>query len=225
MKPVRLFYVDDSGAERSGIATFSWLELAADHWGSGLRDVLAWRKDLDQRHGIAKQYELHATNFANGRGNPSSRGEGWNRRKLHRSQVVEESLCRLATWEWVGVGTIFSRSGLRRTEYSRERARVYRELVSMLDVRLRRAGELGYILMDGDGTDATYASAHRSLALDGRALMEDPGFLNSHHSQWIQLADMVAYASYQQIVRLPEKEFAWNWRELLNGIDTGLFEV
>jgi hypothetical protein len=42
--PLRLFYVDDSGAEVSGFATYSWIEFLVEDWKPGLRQVLDWRK-------------------------------------------------------------------------------------------------------------------------------------------------------------------------------------
>lgn len=130
-KPVRLFYVDDSGAERSGYATFSWIEFIIDDWNAGL----------------------------------------------------------------------------------------------MLDRRLQVDGELGLLVMDGDGTDSSYYAAHRDLDLGTRALIEDPAFQNSHRSQWVQIADLIAYAGYQHLVRLPEKQFAWEWYRTLGERVLGTFEV
>ena len=224
-KPVRLFYVDDSGAERSGYATFSWVELAIDDWNRGLGEVLAWRAHLDHMYGIPKRYELHSTDFANGRGNPSLRGDTWNRRKAYRSQVLQESFHRFSLWPWMSAGTVYSRTELRRDDFARERARVYQELVRMLDARLRADGELGLLVMGGDGTDGSYYAAHRDLALETRALVEDPAFQHSHRSQWVQIADLVAYAAYQHLVRLPEKQFAWEWYGTLGERVHGTFEV
>jgi hypothetical protein len=224
-KPVRLFYVDDSGAERSGFATFSWIELAIDDWNTGLGEVLNWREHLDHKYGIPKRYELHSTDFVNGRGNPSRRGDQWNRRKAHRSQVMEESFNRFSLWPWLSVGTVYSHTELKRDDFARERARVYQELIQMLDRRLQADGELGLLVMDGDGTDSSYYAAHRALQLETRALIEDPGFQHSHRSQWVQIADLVAYSSYQSLVRLPEKEFAWGWSESLAQRILGVFEV
>ena len=151
-RPTRLFYVDDSGAERSGLATYSWIELTLEQWSPALCQVLDWRDALSEAHGIPKGRELHAVEFANGRGNPSVHGDEWNRRKSLRRQV-----------------------------------------------------------MDGDGTDASYLSAHRGLAVRRRSLIEDPFFQHSARSQWVQIADLVAYAGYQSVAQLPQKKFTWHW--------------
>jgi hypothetical protein len=67
--PVRLCYVDDSGAEDTGIVVFSWIECGISNWRLGLRGWLDLRKDLYARHGIPPAYELHATKFIRGVGN------------------------------------------------------------------------------------------------------------------------------------------------------------
>lgn len=59
----------------------------------------------------------------------------------------------------------------------------------MLDARLQADGELGLLVMDGDGVDGSY------------------------------------YAAYQHLIRLPEKEFAWNWYRTLGERVHGTFEV
>ncbi|GAA1399051.1 DUF3800 domain-containing protein [Luteococcus peritonei] len=210
-RPTRLFYVDDSGAERSGIATYSWIELTLEQWRPALCQVLDWRDALDEAHAIPKQRELHAVEFANGRGNPSLLGDEWNRCKPLRQQVMDETFACFAGWSWLRGGTVYSRSRLTRDAFARERGRVYRELVSLLDARLEAAGEWGILVMDGDGSDQSYVQAHRGLPVRRRALIEDPCFQQSARSQWVQVADLVAYAGYQHLARLPHKRFAWDW--------------
>lgn len=65
--------------------------------------------------------------------------------------------------------------------------------------------------MDGDGSDPGYAAAHRDLKLAHRRVIEDPIFLAAHASQWVQMADLVAWSAYQGLLRHPGKEFAWEW--------------
>lgn len=216
--PLRLFYVDDSGAEVTGFATFSWIEFLVDEWKPGLRQVLNWRKELMTSYQIPTLYELHATKFANGRGNPSL-DEEWNRKKSNRSIVMDECVEFLADRPWVGMGTVYSQTTLRRVPFAKERARVYQELVKLIDARLFAAGEIGILIMDGDGTDDSYISAHRSLTLQTRSLIEDPIFQHSHRSQWVQLADITAYSAYQHLLQHDSKRFAWPWYPRLLGRD------
>lgn len=217
-KPVRLIYVDDSGAERSGHATYSWLELRIDDWRLALRQVLDWRHQLARDYQIPVTYELHATKFVNGRGNPSLDPD-WNRHKAKRSLVVDDAFQMLTGAPWLSVGTVYSHTSLRGRGFADERTRVYGELVTQLDRRLTAAGEFGILYMDGDGTDRSYIAAHRELKLATRSLIEDPAFQHSHSSHLVQVADLIAYASYQHILQLPEKWFAWPWYPSLAGKD------
>ena len=57
----------------------------------------------------------------------------------------------------------------------------------------------------------SYRQAHRSLRLATRNLVEDPFFQGSHLSQWVQVADLVAHAAYQCVLRAPGKELMWEW--------------
>lgn len=216
--PLRLFYVDDSGAESSGYATFSWIEFLAPDWKPGLRKVLDWRNELSRTHNIPISYELHATKFANGRGNPSL-DAAWNLSKANRTLVMNDAMAFLASSAWLSVGTVYSHTNLRRRLFSAERTRVYMELVRMLDERLTAEGELGMLFMDGDGSDDSYLSAHRSLPLASRSLIEDPAFQHSHRSQLVQLADLTAYAGYQHLLHHDKKRFAWPWYPTLSQRD------
>lgn len=209
-RPTRLIYIDDSGAESTGFATFSWASVTVDDWSEALSELLSWRTSLLDRFGIPKRYELHAVKFANGRGNPSLNTD-WNRRKAFRSLVLDDAFTTFAAWDWLTVGTIFSRCTFRRDEFARERERVYGCLIEHLDHQLQRSNEWGIIIMDGDGSDDSYRSAHRRLPLSRRSLVEDPGFQHSSQSQWIQLADLIAYSAYQSLAEIPTKDFAWGW--------------
>lgn len=86
----RLFYVDDSGSEDTGLSVFGWVELAIDDWNTVLAAWLEWRHTLYSTVGIASDYELHATKFAGGRGRPT--GTDWDRSKAQRAAVAEDAL-------------------------------------------------------------------------------------------------------------------------------------
>lgn len=223
--PVRLYYVDDSGAEKSGIASYSWVSVSVEEWRPGLGEILEWREWMRDKHGIPKAYEIHMTKFANGRGNPSAHGEAWNRHKVNRSLVLDETFQRLGNWTWMRAGTIFTRSSQRREGFKDEKTHVYEQLVTIFEKELQQSDEWGFVFMDGDGSDSSYRRAHRNLEIGSRRIIEDPVFQHSHLSQWIQIADIVAYAGYQRILRIPEKKFAWNWWTHLDKNDTLIVEV
>jgi hypothetical protein len=208
---VRLFYADDSGAEDTGYVVYSWIECSmGDSWRVGLRGWLDFRKKLYVLHGIPPAYELHATKFIRGVGNPSTR-PAWNRRKQNRSVVMSAALSAIGGCPVLRVGTVYRRTRERGSAYQAQREQVYDALVAHLDTRLGAAGEFGMIVMDGDGSVTRYCNAHRALKLDHRNIIEDPLFLPAHRSAWVQMADLVAWTAYQSLLRHPGKRFAWLW--------------
>ncbi|MFD7232797.1 hypothetical protein [Streptomyces sp. NPDC059881] len=82
---------------------------------------------------------------------------------------------------------------------------MYGALLADLDGRLGAAGDHGIIAMDGGGSDQAYQREHRKLKLATR------GFIGSHISQPIQVADVLAYTAYQVVQRPPGKGFMVNW--------------
>lgn len=217
--PVRMFYIDDSGDPNSGWIVYSWIEVAILDWRHGLRAWLDLRKSMFTRHKIPPSYELHATKFLNGRGTPST-DPTFNMSKADRAAVVTEALQIIGATSQLRVGTFYRQTPTRGKAYYQERGHVYAELVNRLDDRLCGADEHGMIFMDGDGRDGSYYTAHRSLKLAERILIEDPLFQHSHRSQWVQMADMTAYCAYQSLIQIPQKRHTWYWYpQLLGPID------
>lgn len=207
---MRLVYVDDSGTEISGIACFSWIEVPEQVWSPVLGAWLDYRDDLWRHHGVGKTVEIHSTSFTNGRGRPSCNDQ-FNPSKAARRRVFERGLEVLAAQSEVQVGSVYGRTTGRRGDYRDERMRVYQELVLLLDERMRFRGERALVVMDGDGTDTGYAVAHRALRRSTRHVVEDPLFQHSDRSHWLQMADMVAYSAYQEVLGHPSKAFAHDW--------------
>lgn len=217
--PVRLFYVDDSGSVATGLVVYSWIECDIQEWRVGLKTWLELRRDLYARFRIPPAYELHASQFVNGRGRPSTDPE-WNLSKQNRWAVTEELLATIGDCPQLRVGTVFRHTDARGHHYHREREALYVELISHLDERLTSTDELGMVFMDGDGSAAGYYAAHRGLRLSRRRVIEDPLFQASHRSQWVQMADLAAYAAYHAILRHPSKAFCSGWYDqYLKGCD------
>jgi hypothetical protein len=208
--PLRLFYIDDSGNVSTGYIVYSWIECSTVNWRNGLQQWLELRKDLYANHRIPPSYELHASDFINGRGYPST-DRHWNRSSRNRRIVAEDILRTLGGIAQLRVGTIYRRTTSTGSAYATERNRVYGQLIQHLDQRLARDRELGMVFVDGDGSATGYYGAHRALDLACRHVIEDPLFQASHRSQWVQMADLAAYSAYQGLLRHPHKAFAWNW--------------
>jgi hypothetical protein len=207
---MRLFYVDDSGSDVTGYVVYSWIECDAAQWRTGLYAWLTLRKELYDRYRIPPSYELHATSFLNGRGNPST-DPAWNRSKQGRWEAARLMLSAIAACPELSVGTVYRRTGERGHAYHGHRVGVYERLVEHLDARLSADGELGMLFMDGDGSATGYYAAHRALKLSRRSVIEDPLFQASHRSQWVQMADLAAYVAFQSVLRHPAKDFCWGW--------------
>jgi hypothetical protein len=205
-----MYYVDDSGAAESGWIVYAWIECAVTDWTSALRCWLDLRKRLYEEHRIPPSYELHAAVFAGGRGLPSI-DPAWNARKINRAVVMQEVLNAIGSNESIRVGVVHRVTHRRGTAYGVEVGKVYEALVTRVNERSAAAAELAMIYVDGDGTAPAYYEAHRGLTLADRRVIEDPLFQTSARSQWIQMADVVAWTAYQALVRTPNRTFAWEW--------------
>jgi len=125
--------------------------------------------------------------------------------------VVRQALAAIGSAPQLRLGTVHRRTPSRGAAYHRERLSVYDALVARLDQRCTTGDEYGMIFMDGDGSAQGYYSAHRALKLADRRIIEDPLFQVSHRSQWVQMADLVAWTAYQSLQRAPSRQFAWDW--------------
>lgn len=216
---VRLIYVDDSGAPSTGYVAYSWIEVTAARWGGGLRHWLDLRKSLFADFQVPADYELHASPLIGGRGNPKKAGRGTTSKpdptgtlsKSDRQAVMIRGLTAIGENTDIQIGSVYRATGATGSAYAKQRVEVYRELVTHLDGRLADGDAFGVLMMDGDGRDTSYRPAHRDLKLADRRLLEDPLFQASHSSQWVQMADIVAWTAYQSVLRHPGKEFAWDW--------------
>jgi hypothetical protein len=212
----RLFYVDDSGSASSGIVVYSWLECDATSWRTGWQSWLDLRHSLQTRYGVPVDYQLHASTFAAGRGDPSTDPD-WNRRKHLRRIVMRTALAHIAATPGVSVGTVYRRTSARRRAYADHRADVYQLLVAHLNTRLAQNYEHGLVFGDGDGSDPTYAAAHRALTGERRRVVEDPQFPGARRNIWLQCADFVAWTAYQHLHRAQNRQFAWHWYDAYLG--------
>jgi hypothetical protein len=215
----RLFYVDDSGAPSTGFVVYSCIETTFEDWRTGLRAWLDLRQDLYATYKIPASVELHATNLVGGRGYPST-DPAVNASKQARSEVMQRALAAIGDAGDLRVRTVYRLTAARGSSYQAEREALYAAFIEHLDVRLELAGELGMVVMDGDGTASGYYNAHRALKLAKRRIIEDPFFQTSHRSQWVQMADLAAWTAYQALLRHPTKQFAWGWYDRhLSGAD------
>lgn len=213
----RLIYIDDSGRPQDGLAVFGWVEFMPDRWASVLRQWLEMRKKLWRELGVPVTTELHSTDFINGRGRISRRLPA---RHIHHGveywkdfgrEVALQGLETLGSSEGLTVGVV-ARGGSA-SMIAETRRGLYRALVQRWEAELQERDSLALVFMDGNGSDATLRSEHRTLPLDRRRVLEDVIHLDSRHSQLVKMADLVAWCGYIAFARPLGSEFAWDWYE------------
>lgn len=199
---MRIFYVDDSGNE--SLTTFTAIGIPTRRWGPALRSWLTWRRQLREVHGVDVQYRLHATDWVAGRGRPAEGPHSvLNRSKSARWEVYVAALDVLASMPELQVLTVHHPGS------GREAA--YRLLMRRLEALLEPESEQALVVIDGASDELRLM--HRELDLGSCAIIEDPWKRDAHGSQWLQAADLVAYAAFQHIVRRSDRAFMWHWYE------------
>lgn len=213
----RMIYIDDSGHPQSGLAVYGWIEFSPDHWSSVLRSWLDTRKMLWREFRVAVTQELHTTEYVNGRGRISKQipdrhihagVEYW---KDFGREVAKTCLDTLRSTEGLQLGAVFRRGAP--ADHARTKRELYADLVSRFETELSASDSLGLIVMDGDGSDASYRTTHRGLDLRRRRVIEDAIHIDSKVSQLVQMADLVAWSANTHLDRHTRNQFAWNWYE------------
>ena len=215
----RLFYVDDSYRQESGLVVFGWIECNPVEWRRGLRAWLELRKDLRREFGVRVDKELHATEFVNGRGDlsddhrplvgtPFVDGQAQVLRKDLGRAVAVRCLQLIGSCPFLQVGAVW-RHIPDDADFTAQKYELYADFVQHIDAELRGRDSYGLIVMDGQ--DPHYRSAHRALKLDERHIVEDAIMSDSGNSQLVQMADLVAYTAFSSLNRHNANRFAWDW--------------
>ncbi|MGO1181655.1 MAG: DUF3800 domain-containing protein [Micrococcaceae bacterium] len=211
----RLIYVDDSGNPNTGLAVFGWIEFSPDHWSAVLTQWLETRKRLWRDFGINVTEELHTTLYVNGRGRISKRVPD---RHIHNGQthwkdlgreVALECLETLRSTEGLRIGAVYRRGEPH--DIGKLKQLAYASLVDRVESELADSESLAMIFIDGDGSDTSYRTTHRTLKLNQRRVIEDALHLDSRTSQLVQMADLVAWSANSAIDKHPKNEFARSW--------------
>jgi hypothetical protein len=207
--PFTIFYVDDSGSNETGYMVYSWLELSPENWGPVLRPWLDFRKTVVRDFQIPITTEIHATYYMGGRSRPSTNDQV-NRSKASLIAVVQRSLETLSQCPELRIGTVWRKVATGKG-FGAKKDAFYSDFIAYLEQRFAASNGYGMIFMDGNGTDLSYTRAHCGLKLSDRRLIEDPIFYPSHTSQPVQMADVIAWTTYQSLLRHPGKKAYWGW--------------
>jgi hypothetical protein len=208
---VNFYYVDDSGDETCTLLTA--LEIPVDRWSVCLRTWLGWRKALFRKHHLPTDFEIHSSEFLQGKGEPAPVVEGEkapliNTSRGLRREIFESSLAQIARTPGLRMLTIY--------RDDTEKMLLYRDLLAWIEDEARI--DSTHAIMIVDGIEKRYRMEHRALKLRTRVVVEDVWMQDSVHSQLIQMADMAVHAAFQRAVRNPDKTFMWEWysRHLLS---------
>ncbi|GHJ45851.1 hypothetical protein Cs7R123_31930 [Catellatospora sp. TT07R-123] len=204
-----IFYIDDSGSEAAGCITFSWIQINPADWASAMQKWLAFRAEAYRRHGISASQRLHATDLAGGRRNRSAAALRGNRQQ--GMALIREGLEAIAGLPGARLGTAYRMTSSRGRAYETDKQDLYEHVVRALDAQLQARDSFGAIVMDGDGTNGAYARAHRTLGEHGRRLIEDPFFRHADVSQWVQIADLIAWTGYRSLTVTNRRRAAMTW--------------
>lgn len=211
----RIIYIDDSAEPRSNLAVFGWIEISPENWNETLEKWLAVRRQMFRKFGVPPTKELHATNFVHGRGRVAKSPpspyivDGQTQWKELGRDLAEHCLSELQSIQGLKVGSVYRNYGSLNERQAKES--LYRDFVYQYSEQLVATNSLAIFFVDGDGSDPMFRKAHRSLDLKDRRIIEDSIQLSSTHSQFIQIADLVAYCALAQIDRASNNEFAWGW--------------
>ncbi|MFG1881991.1 DUF3800 domain-containing protein [Micromonospora sp. NPDC049102] len=191
------YYVDDSGSEAHGLATFSWIRIDPAQWACATERWLRFRGAVYRRHGIPADIRLHATELAGGRGTWAQDPAG--RAAWRGLNIIQEGLAAIAALPGITLGSVYRRTNARGRDFERDKQDLYGCMIANLDADLHDAAAFGAVVVDGDGTNSSYNRAHRVLANGSRALIEDPFFRHASTSQWVQIADLAAWTGYRSL--------------------------
>lgn len=197
------FYVDDSGDQHRIL--LSAVAVPVDRWNECLSHWLDWRRKLYREHSVPAGFELHAGHFVIGRGRPAGTPPDGFEPPVNTSKALRRRLYRSGLETIAGLPArimTVHRSGT-------DKMAAYRELRARVERQLAEWDTVGVLVVDG--LDEGHRAEHRELPLTSRRVIEDPWMQPSHHSQFIQIADLTVHTAFQALVRNPAREFMWSW--------------
>lgn len=205
--PSHILYIDES-MEGNYVVVAAVL-IPVSSWFEGLDTLLEYRRAARKRFGLFINYELHAYKFLSGRGRPSKTHIS----KAHRFLIFKVGLQQLASIP--GVKVFGTKSTIKKLDWAFER------LLNRVQRNLEDENGTFLIFCDNgkEGLYTPLTRKHRrvnfipsrygngTFNIPVHRMVEDPVFLNSERSYFIQAADSVAYSLLRYFFpRPPEKD-------------------
>ena len=194
-------YIDESYDETH--YAYSAIFINAFEWNRYFQEIVDWRKEWAEKYDIQLEYELHATKFVGGQGQPHN-----NRNKQYRADLFYEAIGYIEKIENLKIINAITPHKNRHLELfewmlnrifkTLENENAYGVLIcdegneNKLTSILRRMKKANPIPSSIQAQQAWGASATRNIPLD--RIVEDPLFKSSKSSYFIQLADFVAFS-------------------------------
>ena len=195
-------YIDDSGDENT--AVYTALLIPAEKWNLTLGKWLSFRKQLYDGYSIPADFELHATELLAGKGRPApSLTYGVNTDMGKRKRVFNLAVAQ--------IGMLTDVKMISKVMAHGAPDACYRSLLAEVDSQLAAEDSWAVMIVDGQGGDGTHKAAHRDLKLTSRRILEDPWFVDSKVSQFVQMADIASYSVFQAHGVNPTRQFMWGY--------------
>lgn len=189
-----LIYVDESYDKTHFV--YSALFVSAFDWNPVFQSIVQWRRELFTKHGITPEYELHATKFVGGQGEPES-----NRDKDYRARVFLDAFDMIENIDGVHVINAI-------TDNKKKRMELFDWMLNRINIFLEKNNAYGILVCD-EGNENQLVSMTRKKQRQNHIpsqygqgyvdkpitrIIEDPLFKTSDSSYFIQLADFIAFA-------------------------------
>ncbi len=204
-------YIDES-KENNGFFVYSALIVNGDRWATTFAKVKAFRRELRKKHGIYMAQELHASEFAAGKGRISDRVLD----KAARAEIFREVITFIATTKQFVI----------MSSVNQFQDRAFERLMNRINRTLEAKGDHKVLLICDEGEERQVTREIRRMRVHNpipsnrgfwRGLgsstkniplsqfVEDPVFKDSSQSYFIQLVDFCAYALLRSERPLPTK--------------------
>lgn len=190
LESIYFVYIDESYDKTH--FCYSCLLSLAFKWNYIFREILKWRKSLKDKYNIPLEYELHATKFISGSGEPHQ-----NRNKDFRAKVFNESFkfFNKLPYSYIINGV---------TDNKMNHMALFDCLLNEIEKFLLKKNAYGVLICD-EGNEKKLISMVRKKRKNNfisekksvnplKRIIEDPLFKPSTSSYFIQITDFIAFS-------------------------------
>jgi hypothetical protein len=194
-----LIYIDESYDETHFV--YSAMFVDAFRWNSYFNHLLEWRREWFEKHQIALDTELHATDFIAGRGQPHH-----NRDKVYRAELFYEAIGRIEKIADIKIINAI-------TSDKKRHLKLFEWMLTRINNTLKYNNAFGVLICD-EGNENKLTSVVRTMQKENHIpdrldmygfnggkrnmplerIIEDPLFKTSKSSYFIQMSDFLAFS-------------------------------